>query len=54
MSLSQFSLYVHKGGLNIAALDYCCNSLTKKESEEIHVEEEEEEEEDWVGGIENN
>ena len=38
----------------IAVLADCCNSMTRKESEEIHVEVEEEEEEDEVGGIENN
>ena len=36
----------------ISVLDDCCNSLTRKESEDIHVEEEEEEDE--VGRIENN
>ena len=43
-------LYLHKGGLKLHSfhfsLDDCCNSLTRKESEEIHVEEEEDE----VGG----
>ena len=37
----------------ISVLDNCCNSLTRKESEEIHVEEEEEEGEDEVWGIKN-
>ena len=39
--------------LFISVLDDCCNSLTRKESEEIHVEEEEEEGENEVWGIEN-
>ena len=46
VSLAQFSLYVHKGGLKliyfISVLDDCCNSLTRK----IRVEEEEDE----IGG----
>ena len=46
----EVSLYLHKGGLKLHSfhfsLDDCCNSLTRKESEEIHVEEEEDE----VGG----
>ena len=58
VSLAQFSLYVHKGGLKliyfISVLDDCCNSLTRKKSEKIRVEEEEEEEEDEIGGKENN
>ena len=57
--MAQFSLYVHNGGLKphsfhfISVLDDCCNALTRKESQEIHVEEEEEEGEDEVWGIEN-
>ena len=50
VSLAQFSLYVHKGGLKliyfISVLDDCCNSLTRKKSEKIRVEEEEDE----IGG----
>ena len=54
VSLAQFSLYVHKGGLKliyfISVLDDCCNSLTRKKSEKIRVEEEEEEDEIGGGG----
>ena len=56
VSLAQFSLYVHKGGLKliyfISVLDDCCNSLTRKKLEKIRVEEEEDE--IGGGGVENN
>ena len=52
VSLAQFSLYVHKGGLKliyfISVFDDCCNSLTRK----IRVEEEEDE--IGGGGVGNN
>ena len=38
----------------ISVLNDCCYSLSREESEEIHVEKEEEEEKDEIGGIESN